>query len=657
MRHAAPDCASRLVGAFLVAICIGLAGTASAATITVDNTQNSNSAFVTACTAAPGDCSFWGALLAANVTAETDTIAFNIPVNDDPGCHAGTGVCRISAPGQSVSVTHPVIIDGLTQPGATANTLPADGQGVNMNLKIELLRSAAFAQTELLFLRGATIRGLVLARDPLQQNVQGAMFRFYPSEGEFSAHIEGNILGTFADGGLTTNARFIHLFKFGECFAFPQAPTALHVRIGGLLPAQRNWFVAGDPAIHVAACQFNTPSLSIDTTIQGNLFGTNKAGLAPQIADITAERWIRLELSGNPAVMIGGTEPAARNVFVRALNESIQSNDMTSGPTLIRVLGNHFGLGVDGLTPLTLPIDPLRPGAPLLDVRRAQIGGTLAGERNFFVANHVTSLVLAAAPVNALSNVHVGNRAFRMLSNNRGGAPVNVVAIPGISAYGVAGGNASLTYRVNNTVAQAAYPLTVEFYKTAGDNNPAVLLGRDTYVAAEAAQNKSIVLPLPMGVTLDSDDVVVAAAHASGESGVSEFSWYPTQLTFVGNAPAFVNVPATIRVRLQGLGPFRPQGTVRIADAEFGSGAIQVCTATLAPSNLGAFIAEGSCELNFSQVQTRTLYAEYDYLFNNFRSDAGLAPTAQRQITVSAAPVDEMFCDGFESPYVCAGRP
>ena len=636
-----------------------LSGLGHAATITVDNSQDSNSAFVSVCSSAPNDCSFWGALLAANVTAEVDTIAFDLPINDDPGCSPATGVCRLHTPNVALNVTHPVIIDGYTQPGATANTLANTGQGVDMNLKIELFRSAGNAQNTVQFLRGATLRGLALARDPLQQSNQfGPMFGFYPTDGDYSAIVEGNILGAAADGSLATNAPFIKFFRFGDCPQWVQFPSALHVRVGGLLAAQRNWFVAGDPAITVSSCQFNNPNLNVDTLIQGNLFGTAKSGIGtPGVpGSITAYDWIKLNISGDPPVMIGGTDPLARNVFVRTVTQVISSTSGTTGPTHIKVLGNYFGLAVDGLTPL-LPSTTQNMGGPMIDLWRAQIGGMAEGERNFFVANHVNALILGNAPINAMSNVFIGNRAYFMVNSNRGGAPTNFIDSPQISAFTVAGSNVNLTYKVSTLASQAVYPLTVEFYRASNDNNAEILLGRDTYTAAEATQNKSISLPIPPGVSLNSEDVVIAAASAANDKGTGEFSWYPVQINFFGNAPVYVNVPNAFTVRVQGLGPFRPSGTVRIGNGPLGNGGVQICTATLTPSAAGPFIAEATCNLSVSQPGPRTFYAAYDHWFENFRSESGQEPTTERSVTVVTAPVDNLFCDGFESPFQCAGRP
>src|SRR5438105_1177721 len=75
---------------------------AHAATFTVINTADS------------GAGSLRQAITDANGTAGADMIAFNIP---------GAGVHTITPLTTLPPITHPVTIDGETQPGASANTL------------------------------------------------------------------------------------------------------------------------------------------------------------------------------------------------------------------------------------------------------------------------------------------------------------------------------------------------------------------------------------------------------------------------------------------------------------------------------------------------------------------------------------------------------
>jgi len=70
-----------------------------------------DSAALSACTAAAGDCSLRGAVAAANANVGVDTIDFDIPAASCPG-----GVCRLTLTEGPMTVTDAVNLDGTTQP-------------------------------------------------------------------------------------------------------------------------------------------------------------------------------------------------------------------------------------------------------------------------------------------------------------------------------------------------------------------------------------------------------------------------------------------------------------------------------------------------------------------------------------------------------------
>lgn len=626
---------------------VGIFSSANAATFTVDSTENSDSVFFRGCTAAPGDCSLWGALLAANATPASDTIAFNIPASEDPGCVAATGVCRIRTPSAVVQITHPVIIDGYSQPGAVENTLSGADSGVNMTLKIELVRAATSSQNYFAFQSSGTVRGLAVSVDAY--TIQAAQFYFSPFTNTQDIVIEGNIFGAHADGTPQDQAVEAKFVQAGECFNMGAANPTTQARIGGTLPAQRNWFVSGFPAVKISACE--SALSTFIATVQGNLFGTTKNGLAAIRGQINAWRWLDINVQGNPNLLIGGTEAAAKNVFVRVVDTSIKG---TAGsgttPAPLRVVGNYFGLGVDGQTPLVVPLDPLRPGASVLELQRAQIGGTSAGERNLFVGNHVVQMILNPDSSSVRDNLFLANQAFKIINRPIAGAHP---ARPAILTYSPASPtvtDVSLSYNVASTVAQAAYPLSVEFYKSGIGNNPAQFIGRDTLLAAEAGSNKSVVFTVPAGIVLDSESVILASASASDHRGSSEFSRYISLLSFVGNAPAYAGQTSTIRVRMQATGPFRPQGKVTISDDLLTNALAQRCVATLTPT-ASPFVAEAQCNLAIrgNAGNTAVLYAQYESDFDNFRNENDGQPTATRNISILAPLAENIFKDGFES--------
>lgn len=634
---------------YSMAIVLGWVSNTSAATLVVDNTQDFNGVFLRACTAAPNDCSFWGAITAANLTAEHDTIAFNIPVADDPGCTLATQVCRVRTPSSIVNVLHPVTIDGYTQPGALANTLSGANSGVNMVIKIELVRSQAGQSTQnrLYFQSSTTIRGIAAVVDAF--SLQSGMFVFYPFQPTQDVTIEGNILGAFANGETSAQSTQATFVQIDDCVMMVGATNpATTVRIGGALPAQRNWILAGNPALKIAGCAFATGSFS--ASVQGNLFGTSKNGLTSVDRDFSAFSWIGISTRGNPNLLIGGTLPEQRNVFARSLYSVIYSNPGT-GPTTTKILGNYFGMGVDGQTPIVLPLTNFSSDG-MLEVQRAKIGGIAPGEGNLFVGNQVNSIVFRPANSSVRGNTFIANRAFEIV-RRAVDSGITHPARPQITSFASdtpATGSVRLNYSIASTTAQTTYPLTVEFYKAGIGNNPSQFIGRDSYLAAEAGTAKQIDFVVPAGITVAQNDVIIASSSADNDQGTSEFSRYVSRLDFIGNDPAYVNVANVYRVRMQALGPFRPRGTVSIV-AGLSGGAFQYrCTATLVPSAAGPFIADGSCPLFLPGFvgSTIAIGALYDYDFDNFRSENDGQPSAGRNVTLQAAPVDDIFKNGFE---------
>ncbi len=623
-----------------------------AAVFTVDNTQNSGSVFLQACTSAPNDCSFIGAVTAANATLAEDTIAFNIPVTEDAGCVSATGACQIRLPSSVLNFTQPIIIDGYTQPGATPNTLSGDGLGLNMQLKIELLRAQTNVQNGLYFQGSAKLTGIAFNVDVF--SLQAALLRASPAQLSDTTQmllLEGNIFGASAAGVSNNQVTGVKWFEVesGQ-MVFPQVPSRI-IRVGGLLPAQRNWILSGDPALaYKGALQVGqTQTFSV----QGNLFGTTKNGLAAINGGINAFRWIEMAFSGNPAIVVGGSAAEARNVFVRPATNAIEQQNAGVGATTTKVLGNYFGLGADGVTPLTLPFDPQRAGEAILAMKRTQIGGALPGEANQFVGNYVGSVILDPATSSVRENVFLANTTFGIIRR----APISNTPdpnSPNLNAYAPGVSSVNFSYDINRTVAQTSYPLTVLFYKAGLGNNPSQLIGSDTYTAINATLTKTVTFPIPSGVTLDSNDVVIASSYASGDLGSSEFSRYISLLTFVGNAPAFEGQLTPIRVRMQAIGPFRPRGTVTISDTLLTSSGVRRCTATLMPT-ASPLIAEAECNLAIRGFAgtTMLLYAQYESDFDNFRNESYGQPTATRNISIVAPQVDKIFCDGFESPLRC----
>jgi hypothetical protein len=129
---------------------------------------------------------------AAAGNAGLDTINFNI---------AGTGVKTITPGSTLPAITDPVIIDGYTQLGASANTLAVGSDAV---LLIEIDRSA-FTGFLIQFSgggSGSTVRGLVIS-NVLDGSTSFNIGFQTPSNNNT---IAGNFIGTDASGAVALGA-------------------------------------------------------------------------------------------------------------------------------------------------------------------------------------------------------------------------------------------------------------------------------------------------------------------------------------------------------------------------------------------------------------------------------------------------------------------
>jgi CSLREA domain-containing protein len=141
------------------------------------------------CDDGSGSCTLRAAIQTANGVAGKDTIVFEID---------GAGPHTIAPASPLPDITDPVVIDGLTQSGAAANTL-GPKEGTNAVLLIELDGSNAGPDADGLVVTGgdSTVRGLVINRfggsgvllEQGEANTSGSRNR-----------LQGNFLGTDVSG-------------------------------------------------------------------------------------------------------------------------------------------------------------------------------------------------------------------------------------------------------------------------------------------------------------------------------------------------------------------------------------------------------------------------------------------------------------------------
>ena len=496
---------------------------AQAETFTVDT---SSDASLSACTPAPGDCSLRGALGRANAMTDADVIAFAVPTSDagyQPASeHWLISVGDVALP----AILAPVLIDGYTQPGASANTRTPVQGGLDGALKIEIRGVSQFrTQQNGLEIGGnefnqaaSTFRGLVI-------NSFGAQVLFHGS----SAHrLEGCYLGTDIAGqmaAITANS--------GRGLGVRIQGPGPYV-IGGSTPAARNLLsgLSGAVANFVA---------SDGLRIEGNLFGTNAAGSLP-IGDVTDA----LNLLGPVTnARIGGSDSSARNVIAASRFSAIRifsggSNSFAG----TRIEGNYFGTDASGRLALGNGLNPQSPSQPQPTILvgggadcTLAIGGTAPGQANLIANSGAAGLqVDNCAGVSSPLNQYRGNRgpaidnvfgggANGATPNDPGDADTGGNRLQNFAAFSLpggflpAGGNSVLVnFQVDTATANASYPLRVDFYRADCGGGSRQFLGSTQVQAIDAQTPRSFTLTPPDGANvLPLTALVVDAAGNSSE--------------------------------------------------------------------------------------------------------------------------------------------
>ena len=656
---------------------LGMAGPAHADTLTVDT--SSNSAALSACSAASGDCSLPGAVLRAqnpSLSPGADVIGFAIPPGD-AGCDAA-GVCKITlattlSPFSSAAgLIESLAIDGYTQPGASANTLPLD-QGSNAQLKIVIAGAGMLTETEI------SVRGLVF-HSPLAIGKLGSLCCGTPT-GSGRYEVMGNFFGLEADG--TTPMANPPGILLSDSTSNGNIDG---VRFGSANPADMNVIGSGETGRAQECLRVS----GTNHVVHGNLIGTDRSGLVARGCNTG------ILMVGPRGIEIGGPDPGQRNVISGHVSRAIGYQSGSNALRGARIRGNLFGVGVDGVTLLPNITTGQFAVMPLISGDTApgtlQIGGVLPGEGNLFAytgfGRPATPSIppFVSAPITRngsrwelLGNRYLENQGIAVdlpgdatvrQPNDAGdgdGDDINPRQnFPVISAVAFsAAGEVQITYRVDSAFAdppaagQARYPLTIEFYKAAlGAGSD--LIGRDSYIGSSAQQDKTVTLSLPPGVALTADDVIVATAtdstgpNAAGQT--SEFSFYElASFAFVSTTPASVpvGVPYRVRVRAVAAGDlFRPNGVATIIDGRGGR-----CEAPLLPV-AAARTSEGECELVTSGASGNVgLSIGYSAALSSFAlADGNALGTVNANVTLTPG-VQTLQLVGGSNQYATAGSP
>ncbi|MBL8113454.1 MAG: IPT/TIG domain-containing protein [Acidobacteria bacterium] len=316
------DFLSRVRSAVCLTGALLAASSASAATFQVTNNLDS------------GNGSLRKAIADAELTAAADTITFAI----------GTGAQSITLLTVLPTITHPLTIDGTTQPGFAGAPL------------IELNGAAVVGNGLNITGGSSTVKSLVINR------FQGNGIQLSSSGNT----VVGCYIGTNAAGtaALGNTASGINVSSSANT-------------IGGLTAAERN-VISGNANYGILVFSMTIMS----GTIRGNYIGTNAAGTA---AIPNAQGGVRV--SNASSVTIGGTTAAARNVISGNSGSGV-GIDGTGGGNA--VLGNYIGTDVTGA--LAVPNN----GGVGVSAPNTLIGTTAAGAGNVISGNAFNGIVLSA---------------------------------------------------------------------------------------------------------------------------------------------------------------------------------------------------------------------------------------------------------------------
>ena len=261
------------------------------------------------------------AIINANGAPGLDTIDFNI---------AGAGPHTIAVTSALPAINDAVIIDGYTQPGATANTLPFGSDAV---LKIQIdggLASDVDGLSLAAGSDGSTIRGLSITGFVAGTN--GGEAIDIQSDSNF---IRGNYIGLDADGSTTSGNRTAIDIHGG----------ASDNMIGGTNPADRNVLSANS-----YAGVFIRNVNSDNNEIYGNYIGLDASGVT-LIGNNAFGVVIFAQADGN---IVGGINAGEANVVAgngngvlvdtTAINTSIRGNSIYANT------GEGIDLENDGVT-------------------------------------------------------------------------------------------------------------------------------------------------------------------------------------------------------------------------------------------------------------------------------------------------------------------
>ncbi len=391
--------------------------------VTVDTTSDaadgdtSSIAALSANKGADGKISLREAILAANATAGTDTIEFNIAAPLVGGAHT-----IVVSAGGLPTLTDAVIIDGTTD-ADFAGTPIIELNGGNAGAGAEGLRLNSGAS-------GSTIRGLVINR------FDGSGIDLNNSDNNL---IAGNYLGTDVTGTTAYGNAWYGVSVTGG--------SSGNV-IGGTTAADRN-LISGQMGVHLGASGIILDGAgTTGNVIEGNFLGTSVTGSAA-----LANHHGVIVTNGADGNTIGGTAAGAGNVVAASTYEGIILDG--TAPTGNVVQGNSIGTNAAGTAALGNMVGVYVSSA------NNTIGGTTVAARNLISGNTAYGIEIdgATATGNVIEGNFIGTNVggSAALANGStgvfitGGAANNTIGGSVAGARNVISGNAGSGVEINNS--------------------------------------------------------------------------------------------------------------------------------------------------------------------------------------------------------------
>lgn len=277
-------------------------------------------------------------------------------------------------------ITDPVLIDGFSQPGSSANTSALSG--INSVLLIEIDGSLAGNADGLLINHttmsgvGTTVRGLVINRFATMGRAGIRM------TGTGNHNIEGNFIGTDV-AGLIARPNFAGVVT---------GVGADNVGIGGVLPATRN-LISGNTMQGIALD-------SDDNIVIGNLIGTDRTGVVGLGNGIGVQ--LSATAASNQIGDFGLIFSPATNVISGNLSGGVI---IDVGSVDHSILGNRIGVGIDGLTELG---NGTGPGISISGNGATLVNNHVSANASGIALNAVTDTTIQANIIGTKGNIGAG---------------------------------------------------------------------------------------------------------------------------------------------------------------------------------------------------------------------------------------------------------